>query len=218
MSMGRFLVASRFSDPVAGEGELILEVLAAALKPLDKAIAAGSHYATPRKLPVVCGLDGTRVFFAGLRAPFGAMAERTVVDQARCMTLPEGLDTLVAAALPNPGMSAWLSLTYRAARLLPGETVRILGATGVAGQLAVQIAKLLGARPVVELPDATRRCRAGCASWGRMRPSGSDNRPRSWLRPLRVTLRTEDFRCWTTSGARPPRRCCKLSRDPDFPL
>ena len=60
MSMGRFLVASRFSDPVAGEGELILEVLAAALKPLDKAIAAGSHYASPRKLPVVCGLDGSR--------------------------------------------------------------------------------------------------------------------------------------------------------------
>lgn len=171
--LGQIPRCEPFSDPVAGEGELILEVLAAALKPVDKAIAAGSHYATPRKLPVVCGLDGvgrrqdgTRVFFAGPRVPFGAMAERTVVDQARCMPLPEGLDTLVAAALPNPGMSAWLSLTHRA-RLVPGETVLILGATGVAGQLAVQIAKLLGAARVVA---AGRNAQV----LGRLRELGAD--------------------------------------------
>jgi NADPH2:quinone reductase len=53
-----------------------------------------------------------------------------------------------AAALPNPGVSAWLSLAQRA-RLAPGENVLILGATGVTGKLATKIAKLLGAGRVV---------------------------------------------------------------------
>src|SRR2546430_11594535 len=56
--------------------------------------------------------------------------------------------SVTAAALPNPALSAWLSLIWRA-QLQPGETVLILGATGVAGQLAVQIAKHLGAERVV---------------------------------------------------------------------
>jgi NADPH:quinone reductase-like Zn-dependent oxidoreductase len=54
----------------------------------------------------------------------------------------------MAAALPNPGVSAWLTLKSRA-KLAPGETVLILGATGVTGKLAVQIAKLLGAGRVI---------------------------------------------------------------------
>lgn len=53
-----------------------------------------------------------------------------------------------AAALPNPGVSAWLSLAFRA-KLAPGENVLILGATGVAGKLAITIAKLLGPGRVV---------------------------------------------------------------------
>ena len=53
-----------------------------------------------------------------------------------------------AAALPNPGVSAWLSLTYRA-KLVRDENVLILGATGVTGKLAVKIARLLGAARVV---------------------------------------------------------------------
>lgn len=76
------------------------------------------------------------------------MAERTVVPRAFCFPVPSGLDDDRAAALPNPGVSAWLSLTQRA-KLAPGETVLILGATGVIGQLAVQMAKLLGARRVI---------------------------------------------------------------------
>ena len=76
------------------------------------------------------------------------MAERTVVPRAFCFPVPAGLDDDTAAALPNPGISAWLSLTHRA-KLAPGETVLILGATGVVGQLAVQIAKLLGAKRVI---------------------------------------------------------------------
>jgi NADPH2:quinone reductase len=76
------------------------------------------------------------------------MAERTVVSRAWCLPIPEQVSDVTAAALPNPALSAWLGLTWRA-QLKPGETVLILGATGVAGQLAVQIAKHLGAERVV---------------------------------------------------------------------
>src|SRR5438876_148926 len=92
--------------------------------------------------------EGTRVFFGGPRRPFGAMAERTVAPRAFCFPLPAGLEDDTAAALANPGVSAWASLTHRA-KLAAGETVLVLGATGVTGQLAVQIAKLLGAARVV---------------------------------------------------------------------
>jgi NADPH:quinone reductase-like Zn-dependent oxidoreductase len=154
-SLGEAPRFEQFPEPTAGENETIVHVLAAALKPVDKQMASGSHYGSPRELPVVCGVDGvgclddrTRVFFAGPRRPYGGMAQRTVVPRARCWPVPEEVDDVTAAALVNPGMSAWLSLAWRA-RLVPGESVLILGATGVTGKLAVQLAKILGARRVV---------------------------------------------------------------------
>jgi NADPH:quinone reductase-like Zn-dependent oxidoreductase len=155
--IGRAPKWEEFDEPEAGEGEAVVRVRAAALKPADKQLAGGTHFASPREseLPVVCGtdgvgelVDGTRVFFGGCRRPFGAMAERTVVPRAFCFPLPAGIADGTAAALANPGVSAWVSLTHRA-KLARGETVLILGATGVTGQLAVQIAKLLGAKRVV---------------------------------------------------------------------
>lgn len=132
----------QFPEPTAGEGEVIVHVHAAALKPVDKPMASGSHYASPGELPVVCGIDGVgclddggRVFFGGPRRPYGAMAQRTVVPRSFCFPVPGGVDDDTAATLPNPGLSAWLSLTWRA-KLAPGNTVLILGATGVAGKLA----------------------------------------------------------------------------------
>jgi NADPH:quinone reductase-like Zn-dependent oxidoreductase len=64
------------------------------------------------------------------------------------VVLPEGLDDVTAAAIANPGVSSWAAYTERA-RLKPGETVLVNGATGTAGRLAVQIAKYLGARKVI---------------------------------------------------------------------
>jgi len=145
-----------FQEPVVvKDGEVIVHVHAASLKPVDKQLASGSHYASRGELPRVCGSDGVghlddgqRVFFGGPRPPHGAMAERTVVPSAFTFPLPEDVNDDIAAALPNPGVSAWLSLAYRA-RLVRGENVLILGATGVTGKLAVKIAKLLGAARVV---------------------------------------------------------------------
>jgi len=73
-----------FSEPIAEENEVIVHVRAAALKPVDKQMADGSHYSAFRELPVVCGTDGvgclddgTRVFFARPRLPYGSMAQQS---------------------------------------------------------------------------------------------------------------------------------------------
>jgi NADPH2:quinone reductase len=144
-----------FGDPVAGEDEVVVKVSAASLKPIDRAMASGGHYASFREFPVVCGIDGvgtltdgTRVFVAGPRKPFGTMAERSVARRMLCFPVPEGLDDATAAALVNPAGSSWLPLKHRTP-LRPGETVLVMGATGTAGKLAVQIAKLLGAGRVI---------------------------------------------------------------------
>jgi NADPH:quinone reductase-like Zn-dependent oxidoreductase len=144
-----------FPDPKPSPGEVIVHVKAASLKNIDKMLASGSHYESHRELPVVCGTDGvgilddgTRVFCGGSRPPYGMMAERTVVSRAWCLPIPDEVDDVTAAALPNPALSSWLSLVWRA-QIKRGETVLVLGATGVAGKLAVQIAKHLGAGRVV---------------------------------------------------------------------
>jgi NADPH:quinone reductase-like Zn-dependent oxidoreductase len=144
-----------FPDPQPRPNEAKLRVKAASLKNIDKAMAKGAHYDSHTELPIVCGIDGvgilddgTRVFCGGSRPPYGMMAEYTVVPRAWCLPIPDGVDDVTAAALPNPALSSWLPLVWRA-RLKPGETVLILGATGVAGKLAIQIAKHLGAKRVV---------------------------------------------------------------------
>ena len=154
-TLGRPPRCEQFPEPVAGEGEVVVHVHAASLKPIDKQLVSGSHYASPRERPFVCGIDGVghrsdgqRVFFGGCRPPYGAMAQRTVVPVATTFPVPEALSDELAAALPNPGVSAWLSLAFRA-KLVHGENVLIFGATGVTGKLAVQTAKLLGAGRVV---------------------------------------------------------------------
>lgn len=147
---------SPFPEPDPGPGEVLIHVRAAGLHPVVKSLASGSHYASASQVPMVPGVDGigirdddgSRVFFGFARHPFGTMSERTVASTDRCMPVPEGLDDAVAAAVPNPGMSAWLSLKERAG-LKPGDTVLISGATGVAGRMAVQVARHLGAGKVI---------------------------------------------------------------------
>jgi NADPH:quinone reductase-like Zn-dependent oxidoreductase len=144
-----------FPDPQPEEGEVAIQVRAAGLHPIVKAIASGAHYSATGEVPMVPGIDGagtledgTRVLFGGVRKPWGTMAERAVAPRSMCVSLPDGLDDATAAAIANPGMSAWVSLKDRAG-ILPGETVLILGATGVAGQMAVQVARHLGAKRVI---------------------------------------------------------------------
>jgi NADPH2:quinone reductase len=160
---------ANFDDPVAAAGELAVTVTAAGLHPIVKALANGTHYGSTGELPFVPGVDGagrledgTRVFFGAARSPFGTFAERTLAANWMCSPLPEGLDDATAAGIANPAMSSWVALTARA-EFVSGENVLILGATGVAGQLAVQIAKRLGARRVIAAgrnPQALEKLKA----------------------------------------------------------
>ena len=145
-----------YPEPDPSPGEALIHIRAAGLHPVVKALASGAHYASGGQLPMVPGIDGigirdddgARVYFAFARRPFGAMSERTVVSRDKCLSVPDGLDDAIAAAIPNPGMSAWLSLKERAG-LVPGDTVLISGATGVAGRIAVQVARHLGAKRII---------------------------------------------------------------------
>ena len=144
-----------FPDPQPNADEVLIKVRAAGLHPIVKALAAGSHYMGTGQVPMVPGVDGvgtledgTRVYFGFARKPWGTMSELSAVPRDKCFPVPAGLSDAIAAAIPNPGMSAWLSLKERAG-LTAGETVLVLGATGVAGRLAVQAARHLGARRVV---------------------------------------------------------------------
>jgi NADPH:quinone reductase-like Zn-dependent oxidoreductase len=144
-----------FADPIPAEGENLVTITAAGLHPIVKALAAGTHYGSAATLPFVAGIDGvgrlddgTRVYFGAVRNPFGTMAERAPAGPGLCIPLPSGIDDATAAGTANPAMSSWVALTARA-KFVAGESVLILGATGVAGQLAVQIAKRLGARRVI---------------------------------------------------------------------
>jgi NADPH:quinone reductase-like Zn-dependent oxidoreductase len=144
-----------FAEPVAAEGERLVTIIAAGLHPIVKSLANGTHYGSTGELPFVPGVDGvgrledgTRVYFGVARPPFGTFSERSLAAGWMCLPLPDALDDATAAGIANPAMSSWVALTARA-KFAAGESVLILGATGVAGQLAVQVAKRLGARRVV---------------------------------------------------------------------
>ncbi|HBX2114038.1 quinone oxidoreductase family protein [Klebsiella aerogenes] len=144
-----------FTEPQPAAGYTLIDVRAAAISHVVKGRASGRHYSFDGTLPFVVGIDGVgmtsdgqRVYFAFPSAPFGSMAQRAPVALQNCLPLPDALDDISAAAMANPGMSAWAALVKRA-QFQAGETVLINGATGSAGQLAVQIARYLGAKKII---------------------------------------------------------------------
>jgi NADPH:quinone reductase-like Zn-dependent oxidoreductase len=160
---GRAPAYADFPAPTPVAGERLVKVTAAALTQLARGRASGAHYSSSGGYPFAAGVDGigkledgARIYFLMPRAPYGAFAEETVVSAAQCLPVPDDLDDVTAAAIANPGMSSWAALVDRA-RLVPGETVLVNGATGVSGRLAVQIARRLGAKKVIATgrnPDA----------------------------------------------------------------
>ncbi|MGI5324225.1 quinone oxidoreductase family protein [Actinomadura nitritigenes] len=139
----------------AGEHEILVDVLAAGMHPRVRSAADGSHYTSSGELPLIPGIDavgrtpdGGLLYFVAPDGVLGTMAEQAVADRRRAVALPDGTDPAAVAAAMNPGMSSWVALRRRA-RFDPGGSVLVLGATGNAGRLAVQIAKRLGAARVV---------------------------------------------------------------------
>jgi NADPH:quinone reductase-like Zn-dependent oxidoreductase len=120
-----------------------------------RASATGTHYADQNVLPMVPGIDGVgrladgrRIYFVLHDTPMGSLAEQTIVDTRRCVPVPDGVDDALVAAAMNPAMSSWLALRLRAP-LKQGARVLVLGVTGNAGQMAVQVARRLGASQVI---------------------------------------------------------------------
>jgi NADPH2:quinone reductase len=162
----RAAVIERYGEPPVlrdvpepkADGSSLVEVSAAPMNPVDISIAGGKFYAGSPPTPYVPGGEGigrlqqngkagARVYFRAA-LPNGAMAERAVVSRNQTVPLPDSVPDGVAAALGTPGMAAYLGLTRRA-ELKAGETILILGASGVLGMIAVQVARLLGAGRVI---------------------------------------------------------------------
>jgi NADPH:quinone reductase-like Zn-dependent oxidoreductase len=143
------------SPEPTGADEALVDVLAVGLHPRVRTGAAGRHYTSSGTLPLIPGIDGVgrlpggrRVYFVAPDDIWGSMADRAVVDRRRTVELPGDVDVAKVAAAMNPAMSAWVALRRRVP-LEPGQSVLVLGATGSAGGMAVQVAKRLGAGRVV---------------------------------------------------------------------
>jgi len=156
-------------EPVArGRGEAVVDVLAAGLHPRVRSQADGSHYTSTGELPLVPGIDGVvrdrkgRLRYAVLDdTTLGTLAERTVIELDRSVVLPDAIDPALIAAAMNPLMSSWVALRRRI-EFQRGQRVLVLGATGNAGRLAIQVAKRFGAKQVIAAGrDAARLAQVG---------------------------------------------------------
>jgi NADPH:quinone reductase-like Zn-dependent oxidoreductase len=151
--------------PVPGEGEVLIRVHATSVNPFDIAVRNG--YMTSYfnyTLPLILGTDvsgvveemgaGTNHFSPGDQVFTrtgvfcdGAYAEYVLAPAADVTAKPKSLDDLQAAALPHVSLTAWFAL-FDLANLSAGQTVLIHGAAGGVGHMAVQLAKLHGAKVI----------------------------------------------------------------------
>jgi len=154
------LVVEHVDDPVAGKGEILVDIKAAGLNFPD-VLVIGGQYQVKTPLPfipgheaagIVAGLgEGASRFAVGDRVivmpSAGAFADRCAVAETSAMPVPDGLDFGQAA-----GFTITYSTSYHAlcqhAGLREGETVLVLGAAGGVGITAVEIARALGARVI----------------------------------------------------------------------
>ncbi|WP_188189901.1 quinone oxidoreductase family protein [Nonomuraea sp. SYSU D8015] len=144
--------------PSPEAGDRVVRVLAAPITPLDVLCAGGTSYFGTPDTPYVPGVqgvgtvgDGTLVWFptdAGMAPGEGSMAEMACVPADDLVELPAGADPVAVAALGLSAVAAYMALTWRG-ELAAGEQVLVLGAGGVVGQAAVQLARVAGARRVV---------------------------------------------------------------------
>lgn len=145
-----------FVDPVPGDDELLVDVKALVLENFEKGVAAGEYYSsksTYPRFPAIVGQrgigmtpDGKLIGFGVMHPPFGSFAEKAAVKNF--VSVPEGIDPAIAAAVPPSALTSYFPLKYTA-KLKKGETVLINGATGVSGRMAIQVAKLLGAGRII---------------------------------------------------------------------
>jgi NADPH:quinone reductase-like Zn-dependent oxidoreductase len=164
-------------DPVPGPGEVLVEVAASAVDPVDTLVRSG-RFRTPTPFPFVVGRDlvgrvrragdGMGGFAAGDRVwcnsmghggRQGAAAELVAAPVDRLYRLPDGVDDVAAVAVLHPAATAHLAL-FRHGDLRAGETVYVAGGAGHVGRTAILMADRAGARVVASAAaDGLRECR-----------------------------------------------------------
>jgi NADPH:quinone reductase len=146
-----------WEPPAPGPGEVLVEVMAAPITPLDLLCASGTSYFGVPATPYVPGVQGVgtvegRTFWfpttAGMRPGDGSMAATVAVPEQDLVPLPDGVDPALMAALGLSAVAAHMALAWRG-ELVEGEQVIVLGGGGVVGQAAIQLARAAGARRVV---------------------------------------------------------------------
>ncbi len=147
-----------WDDPQAGEGQILVQVTAAGINPIDWKIRSGAMKDfMPMKLPAILGYDYSGVVrsvgkgvegYAEGDKVFGragqTYAELLLADLAGLSKLPKGLDPIEAAALPVV-LNTGEQLIVQFGKVQPGQTVVITGALGSVGRTAGWVAKKLGA-------------------------------------------------------------------------
>jgi NADPH2:quinone reductase len=188
-------VVGTMPEPVAGPGEVVVAIHACAVNYVDLLVFGGKYQFLP-KLPFVpgklpCGVvaavgSGVTRYATGDRvltmAEHGGYGEKISVSENQCFRLPDTLGFIDAAAMSLAYDTAWMALRERA-RIAPGETVLVLGATGAVGAAAVQLAKMMGARVLAGI--------SGEARAARMRALGADGVVDLATPDLRDTLRAQ---------------------------
>jgi len=160
-------------DPVAQPGEVLIDVVASAVNRADLLQREG-HYPPPPGASDVLGLecsgvvaevgDGVSDWRVGDRVcallAGGGYAERVAVPAAQVMPVPDGVDLVSAAALPEVACTVWSNVVMLA-RLAAGEVLLVHGGAGGIGTHAIQVGRALGARVAVTAGSAERleRCR-----------------------------------------------------------
>ncbi|MER5566569.1 NAD(P)H-quinone oxidoreductase [Streptomyces goshikiensis] len=167
------LVWAEVPDPVAGEGEVLVEVAASAVNRADILQRQGFYDPPPgssrhpglecsgRIVAIGPGVSGWAVgdevcaLLAG-----GGYAERVAVPAGQLLPVPEGVDLVTAAALPEVVCTVWSNI-FMIAQLRPGETVLVHGGSSGIGTMAIQLAKAIGAKVAVTAggPAKLARCR-----------------------------------------------------------
>ncbi|MCG0289163.1 NAD(P)H-quinone oxidoreductase [Streptomyces sp. PSAA01] len=167
------LVWAEVPDPEPGEGEVLVDVAAAGVNRADVLQRQGVYPPPPGAAPypgLECsgrisalgpGVTGWAVgdevcaLLAG-----GGYAEKVVVPSGQLLPLPEGVDLVTAAALPEVTATVW-SNVFMISHLRPGETLLTHGGSSGIGTMAIQLAKAVGARVAVTAggPEKLAACR-----------------------------------------------------------
>ncbi len=151
-------VVGEAPEPAVSPGRALVRMRAAGLNPVDIAIASGRFYMPLPALPFVSGAEAVGEVISSARLPAGSrvwclpvtggFAEVVSAPEESLVAVPDELSDALAAAIGVAGLAGWMSVRHRGG-LVPGETVVVLGAGGVVGQVAVQAARMGGAGLVV---------------------------------------------------------------------